>query len=339
MDAHRRTHIRAGVILHEQLARRRATLGDVYLPTHSWRCAEDLLRRRDLARRRGWYLAAASLAGDLAWELGYLGPQLKHCLEVLEGSATQPSRPSPTELCQEIAALEREFSEVRVDLKHCQLVVVSEPIVLGNHELGSFEIRLNLMELGEFPSYCVVALKPNSPEHNSRVTHPHVQDDRLCEGEGHQAIQLALTEGRLMDFFLIVARLLATYNVGQAYVELDQWDGVPCADCDGTIPSDEIRQCSACDSQLCEECREFCSHCTTVYCRGCMAECSDCGQLHCDACLDHCSKCQQPLCANCMENSLCSSCQPQSPLPPRKEDDAQITESVPRSQHACVAAH
>jgi hypothetical protein len=57
----------------------------------------------------------------------------------------------------------------------------------------------------------------------AEVTHPHVLDDHLCEGEGRQAIHAALTAGRLVDFFHLVKGILETYNEDSPYEALSDW--------------------------------------------------------------------------------------------------------------------
>ncbi len=42
----------------------------------------------------------------------------------------------------------------------------------------------------------------------------------------------ALTEGRLLDFFMIVRQVLQTYSPDSPYVSLDDWYGRQCSDCD-----------------------------------------------------------------------------------------------------------
>ena len=100
---------------------------------------------------------------------------------------------------------------------------------------GPFEIRLDWRQLGSATPYRVVALDPHPAAKDTDVTHPHVQEEQLCEGEGRSAVRAALAEGRLYDFFLLVSQLLHTYGRGSAYVELDNWDGIPCDDCNAPV--------------------------------------------------------------------------------------------------------
>ena len=86
------------------------------------------------------------------------------------------------------------------------------------------------------------------------MTHPHVQDEHLCEGSGQQSIQRALSDWRLYDFFLIVRQILSTYSIGHAYVELADWNGKSCSGCDCPLTEDESYSCQGCNSTLCSDC-------------------------------------------------------------------------------------
>jgi hypothetical protein len=45
----------------------------------------------------------------------------------------------------------------------------------------------------------------------------------------HPPIRNALEQGRLHDFFMIVANLLRTYNWGSPFVSVSDWRGEECA--------------------------------------------------------------------------------------------------------------
>ena len=57
----------------------------------------------------------------------------------------------------------------------------------------------------------MIALDPSPAASNSETTHPHVQTNQLCEGDGRSAIRHAMREGRLLDFFVLVRQILQTY--------------------------------------------------------------------------------------------------------------------------------
>ena len=114
------------------------------------------------------------------------------------------------------------------------------------------------------PAYRVVALDPHPAARSDDVTHPHVQDEQLCEGEGRSAIRAALAECRLYDFFLLVSQVLHTYGRGSAYVELDDWDGVTCAGLRRLVDAGRLLLCQRCGSELCDDCRQLCAGCERV---------------------------------------------------------------------------
>ena len=141
----------------------------------------------------------------------------------------------------DLVALDEEFAEVSFDRRGQTISVTTEPIELEGVYLGPFEIRLDWSDLAEgHPgNYRVIAVDANPAAANESVTHPHVQDEAVCEGEGRQPIRKALEQGRLLDFFVIVANLLRTYNSDSPYVSLSDWHGVECADCGTTVSDDD----------------------------------------------------------------------------------------------------
>ena len=63
----------------------------------------------------------------------------------------------------------------------------------------------------------------------------------MCSVRGKAARPFARAhaQGRLCDFFVVVARMLDTSAPGHAYVELDAWYGSECSDCGTTLSNDE----------------------------------------------------------------------------------------------------
>jgi hypothetical protein len=194
--------------------------------------------------------------------------------------------------------------------------------VLEDVHLGNFEIRLDWGDLGRHQPYRVVALDPHPAARREDVTHPHVQEGSLCEGEGSLAIRAALAECRLHDFFLLVSQLLHTYGRGSAYVELDNWFGVPCDDCGDSLDEDERYYCHRCEATLCGNCSVSCQGCDDSYCSGCISTCAACDSDYCTACLDTCPVCKKRFCENCLEEGgLCRSCHEEKRNEEEKKDD------------------
>jgi hypothetical protein len=155
---------------------------------------------------------------------------------------------------------------------------------------------LRWTDIGRKQAYEVIAEEPCCAAENEEVTHPHVQSGRLCEGQGAVAIRSALTEGRILDFFLLVSRVLDTYNAGSAHVPLDRWSGVPCRDCGLIMPSDDHGLCEACEGPLCGDCSASCQGCQSATCRECLCDCTSCGQAFCGGCLT-----PTQLCETCLQ--------------------------------------
>ena len=125
-------------------------------------------------------------------------------------------------------ALKGEFTNLDIDIKAHEVAVTTDKITLEDVLLGEFEIRLKWDCIGRVQKpYRVIARDPHPAAKNEDVTHPHVQDEHLCEGEGQTAIAAAIAEGRLYDFFLLVSQVLHTYGRGSAYVALDRWHERP----------------------------------------------------------------------------------------------------------------
>ena len=104
-------------------------------------------------------------------------------------------------------------------------------------------------------------------------------------------IRSALARGRLCDFFLIVDRVLNTYNPGSAYVELENWSGTACIDCGSIVGEDNRYHCERCGESVCTDCVVNCERCEECFCGQCIALCADCEQPCCGSCLEKCPDC------------------------------------------------
>ena len=238
--------------------------------------------------------------------------------------------PSLSTVYREILTLYEEFEEVEIDFAERKINVTTEPIRLEGILLGPFQIRLAWEKLGIPSPYRVKALDPNPAAANDSVTHPHVQDERLCEGDGRTAIQHCLEEGRLSDFFLLVAQVLRTYGKGSAFIELDDWDGVSCSDCGGSTGDYERCYCNRCEATLCDSCGRTCSGCDCTYCSECLESCAICGESYCSWCLKACKTCHEYVCDNCLTKGLCEKCHAKLNTP---DDDESVGEQCDNEQY------
>ncbi|MCH7688714.1 MAG: hypothetical protein IH899_18860 [Planctomycetes bacterium] len=314
MTGNERLLLRLAVAMHEPLGSGQSTSAQVELPTASWQQGEHLLRRIHRARQRGWQLAAQRLQRELQEVLCRLQGELITIDHLLEPRRNELHSASIVDIHADLVALHEDFEDVSFDRRERTISVTTEPIELDDIYLGPFEIRLDWSNLadGHPHNYRVIAVDANPAAANESVTHPHVQDEAVCEGDGRQPIRKALEQGRLLDFFTIVANLLRTYNAGSPYVSLSDWYGVECADCGSTVSDDERWTCELCGAYVCGDCYVSCPGCDGLFCGACVTRCAGCEENHCGACMKHCAGCRAELCPGCLEeNERCSDCHDQ----------------------------
>ena len=276
-----------------------------------------------------------SVIERLKGQLARFLPDLVEQLTVLQGLVQSHIQPLATcnDLVDELEQLRREFVGFRYEHKEKTLSVTTDDIVLQDETLGAFEIRLNLPEVGQpeprSSYYRVVALDPHPPVADEGITHPHVSDSRLCEGDASMAIRSALSSGRLSDFYLLVARVLNTYNAGSAYVPLERWAGNSCGDCGATINSDDNVICDRCENEFCSDCTNVCVRCEGSVCHECGRDCDGCGQALCVRCATECSGCAGQFCESCLTEGMCGKCREKQQLTEEdKNHEEQTTEQV-----------
>jgi hypothetical protein len=211
------------------------------------------------------------------------------------------------DLLAELVALRRVFAGVRCNRRKRILSTQTNEILADNLELGRFEIRLSWEQIGSADAYRVVALEPNTARANRLVTHPHVYDERLCEGSAAPLVQEALIAGHLCDFFSIVSRLLANYSPGCCYVEPQDWHSPACVDCAEIIRLGRAH-CRSCGEMLCAHCGSNCPWCETLACFQCAHACAVCKRRFCWDCLQFCLFCDQAVCSSCRVGSTCLTC-------------------------------
>ncbi|HUQ69380.1 MAG TPA: hypothetical protein VM165_07655 [Planctomycetaceae bacterium] len=143
------------------------------------------------------------------------------------------------------------------------------------------------------------ALEPHRPESRKDITHPHVQDSTLCEGDASRPLEQALAEGRLCDYFLIVRQTLQTYNPQSAYVAIADWEGYRCRGCDDSVSADDLCSCEFCGEEACTDCSLSCVQCGRTSCGSCLQNCSDCLDDFCPRCWPDDVRPQESVCPNC----------------------------------------
>jgi len=305
----RRPWLRAARYLELQYQRLQSRpLDHASLSDDNWNRVQQLQYRLQIASRYRYRAAQTHLLQQLAQSLRRLAKDCLHQAEDLERLEQQPESPTLRLLFEELQSVQDEFDQVELDWFSKALRVRTERFILEEIDLGPFEIRLALDQLGCDQPYQVIALDPCRPGCCDDVTHPHVQSDTLCEGEGRYALARALEQGRLGEFFLLVAQILRTYNAGSAYCRLSDWHGSPCSDCGDTVNEEDQYTCDRCSSRLCDRCTNCCTCCDETLCNECSSTCEACQCTTCDHCLSRCESCQDSICSGCLNDDLCPTC-------------------------------
>ena len=181
---------RLAIAIHEQLQPEGPPTARIRLPGSTWREIERLQRRISRARSRGWHLAARRLQNDLRHTCRKLRDELAAIEDRFQSFQRKSGTSSVGDVHADLTALRDEFVDTAFDRRRGTLSVTTEPIELDGIDLGPFEICLEWGGLGETDEnrYRVIALDASPAASNESVTHPHVQDEQVCEGEGRQAI-------------------------------------------------------------------------------------------------------------------------------------------------------
>ena len=304
---------------------------DIRLPKEAWNTCLDLARLHGNVQNRGWQRATEHIERRLASSLESLIYAVRDSARSCSCDTHGPARTSLRSLVEDLSTLTAEFDEVEFDLREKRLWVVTDPIELEGLALGRVRIVLRWARLGENRPYFLEAIDPNEAAGDASVTHPHIRDEALCEGEGKAAIRAALEEGRLFDFFLLVRQILETYNSSSAYVRIEDWVGVKCVDCGSTTDHEDASTCERCESDLCCDCVSNCSGCGRSSCSECRSSCHGCESDYCRRCLNDCDACGDAFCSSCLTDGLCETCRETSEEPDEDLEPvaAEATTTIP----------
>lgn len=276
------------------------------------------LRLLSMSIEKGWLNAAGRVKDRIARDIDELYYKMQGFRELLGKNTARKCKLS--DIYDELVQTQSDIGEVQIDCDSNTISVVTDPVNLNDIPLGPFEIALEINELAElyeFTPYRIIALEPNPAGANDEVTHPHVSEERLCEGDGSAAIRQALGDGRLCDFFTLIISILNTYNPGSPFVSLDEWEGVCCYDCGYTVSGDDRYYCEYCDRDYCSSCSTYCRICDRTVCLGCAYECLWCNKPVCVECTSKCKDCEEKFCNDCLnEEELCENC-----IEKRKENE------------------
>lgn len=276
---------------------------------HHWRTASDRIQTRTIRN-----------ISDLNSDIQTLKEHLDQKI---------PKIPSASDIVAELIQLEDEYGQLQYNPEEKTLSVNTDSIELEEVCLGSFEIRLHLNMLHRLDKgspYYIIALEPNPAAASNDITHPHVSNEILCEGDGTILIRKALEQGRLADFFSLVVGILNTYNSSSPYVALDEWQGSPCYDCGYIVNREESYFCEHCQNDYCSQCSSYCKICETTTCFGCLTECPDCNDPVCKDCYGTCRDCEREVCQDCLEEGLCYVC-----IENRKDNENEETIQIPKN--------
>lgn len=285
-------------------------------------------KKLGLSLKHNWLLAAnrcCNRTSRLLDDISYSVSSVKHVVK-------EPKKKTPklSTLVEDLNQLQDEFGDIEFDGTENTISVETDPITLDDLYLGPFRIQLELDrfdELYEKSIYRVIALNPHPSATSEEVTHPHVSDEKLCEGDGAASLRTALKEGRLCDFFAMVRSTLNTYNPDSPYISLDDWCGMPCYDCGYIMDSESAYYCCFCQNDYCEQCSACCQLCDEIYCLGCGVQCSYCEETFCPNCISNCSECGGLCCQNCLEDRLCPDCKEESEVEEDETRENDIAEN------------
>jgi len=300
----------------------------IKLPQKFWQEAEQLLGKINKADQRGWGSAGRQLRVRYLQSVERLSNRISDSLNNLKTEMQQPFLTPLESIYKDLCSLTDEFDDVEISLFDKQIRCRTPDIELEGIQLGRFSIALNWAQINEIQPYQVEALDPNPAVSSDSTTHSHIQDGRLCEGDGKTAIQAALQQGRMSDFFLLVRQILGTYNPESPYVSLERWFGANCKDCDYLMASGDNHYCELCDSEVCSECSCSCQKCYETVCNQCSQTCEDCLDSFCPGCIAPCSTCEKSYCKECLKDETCQQC-----LEKQAESEEESCPEIPETEN------
>jgi hypothetical protein len=340
-DDLRRQAIRAAVKIREHLLGPAHSAQQAALPQDAWEELGRTMRRLRYTERRNWQAASQSLLQDFDYTAGRLQREIELLRQNLASSGTPKLVTTASEIAADLIALDDEFESVTLDLKERSATVLTASITLEDVYLGPFRVVLHWEQIGRTRAYVVHAEEPNCPEDRDDVTHPHVQENHLCEGEGAAPIKASLNAGRLLDFFVLIRQILGTYNPESAHISLANWHGgVSCTSCDSTLPRDDYSTCERCVEPLCGSCSSGCDGCSRYVCNECSGDCAQCGNHFCLGCLTSPPGTYRLLCDTCLEAQQKDPSDDTKdevpPEPPASPTAAAIQPAAPAADPVCV---
>ena len=246
-----------------------------------------------------------------------------------ENIARAGTRTTKEQVASGIEGLRKEFADVRLErvseLNRDCLVVRTHNVILQHprsngegmmeYDFGPFEIALDIrrFESGQRRPYFVLAVEPHpAPGGRNGVTHPHINDRVMCEGNAGDVIHKVLSRGDLYTFFVVVNQTLNVYNRHSPHVPIEEWvaardrpaDQNYCCQCDGEVSDSNRASCDLCGSVGHDECMVYCEDVSEYFCENCI----DQARTREYGCGDGCDSVGHPGC-RVREDGICGLCE------------------------------
>lgn len=124
---------------------------------------------------------------------------------------------------KDLLNLPKNFNNCFYNRKDKTISATTEEIWLQGINFGPFRIDWHLNHFFSDRFYNVVALKPNIPLNSVQVTHPHVSNHRVCEGDSKLRLNKCWSNGWLCEAFNIIRQILLNYNSNSPYQTIERW--------------------------------------------------------------------------------------------------------------------
>ncbi len=229
------------------------------------------------AAARGWLAAAAAKRRKITSLLRRFDSDQDISARIIRDLASWRAMTTVRQIYDDIMALYDDpvFTAVAVDPRG-DVSATTDEIVVRGVNFGRFRIRLH--DLAD-PAYWRVRAEATTPLLNRcavELTHPHVWKSIVCLGKAESAVRAAWYQGRIYDYFCIVARVLNTYSPDTAYQASYVWFNdtddrrvARCAVCEDPLSTGDYELfCAVCLQDICESCvaavvggRAICANC------------------------------------------------------------------------------
>ena len=161
-------------------------------------------RKMGASLANGWFSAAERCCKSVSRLLNDIPYSVSKIQKL--NNAKQEKLLKRASLVDELKQVQEEFGSLEIDNAESTISVITESITLDDVYLGPFRIQLELKKFSELYTaspYCIIALSPNPAATDETVTHPHVSNEKLCEGDGCVTI-LPKASRKLKLYFAVI---------------------------------------------------------------------------------------------------------------------------------------